>query len=202
MALFEDRSFCLVQNSGINSVAGSGIHSYYSSPEISYNNVWGNADGDYDGWAWPGEGDISVDPCFIDPGYWDDPCDTPGDLSDDVWVDGDYHLHYDSLCINAGDFCFVPDPCDVDMDGEPRIRLGRVDMGADEAGSNPADFDESGYVDLWDFDTLAAAWWSVLDTTAWDGACDISRPSDDVIDELDLVELSYQWLWEASWYSP
>ena len=54
--------------------------------------------------------------------YWD-PNGTPGNSDDDFWVDGDYHLHHNSLCINAGDPCFVPDPWEVDMDCEPRIRL-------------------------------------------------------------------------------
>ena len=191
----------VITNSIISSSpSGSGIYAIYSTPVIAYNNVYGNADGNYGGWATGGNGDISVDPCFIDPGYWDDPCNTPGDLSDDVWADGNYHLHHDSLCINAGDPCFLPDPCEVDMDGEPRVRLGRVDMGADEAGSNPADFDESGYVDLWDFDSLAGAWLSDTDTGHWKAGCDISKPADEVIDRLDFVELSREWLWEAPWY--
>ena len=86
------------------------------------------------------------------------------------------------------------------MDGDPRVRLGRVDMGADEGGSNPADFDESGYVDLWDFDTLATAWQSNLTATNWNPVCDIARPPDDVVDRLDFVELSREWLWVAPWW--
>ncbi len=46
------------------------------------------------------------------------------------------------------------------MDGEARVRLGRVDMGADEAGSNPADLDEDGRVDMADLGRLAGAWLS------------------------------------------
>ena len=41
--------------------------------------------------GWPGEGNINVDPCFAQPGYWD-PNGTPEDVNDDFWVDGDYHL--------------------------------------------------------------------------------------------------------------
>jgi predicted outer membrane repeat protein len=41
--------------------------------------------------GWPGEGNIDIDPCFVDPGYWD-PNGTPEDPNDDFWVDGDYHL--------------------------------------------------------------------------------------------------------------
>lgn len=43
-----------------------------------------------DGLIW-GEGNIDADPCFADPGYWD-PNGTPGEPSDDFWVQGDYQL--------------------------------------------------------------------------------------------------------------
>ena len=77
---------------------------------ITYNDVQG---------GWPGEGNIDTDPCFAQPGYWDQN-GTPDDLNDDFWVDGDYHLksqvgrwdanearwtkdEVTSLCIDAGD---------------------------------------------------------------------------------------------------
>jgi len=37
------------------------------------------------------EGNIDADPYFADTGYWDTN-DTPEDVNDDVWIDGDYHL--------------------------------------------------------------------------------------------------------------
>ncbi len=39
----------------------------------------------------PGEGNIRANPCFADPGYWDQN-GTPQDANDDFWVEGDYHL--------------------------------------------------------------------------------------------------------------
>lgn len=42
--------------------------------------------------GWPGEGNINVDPCFVDNGYWD---------AGGVWIDGNYHLLPDSPCINT-----------------------------------------------------------------------------------------------------
>lgn len=64
--------------------------------------------------GWPGEGNIDSEPLFV------------------AWEEGDYHLLADSACINAGDpdFAGAADP--VDMDGESRVKMGRVDMGADE----------------------------------------------------------------------
>jgi len=42
--------------------------------------------------GWPGEGNMDIDPCFVEQGYWDDPCNTPYQDWDDIWIDGDYHL--------------------------------------------------------------------------------------------------------------
>lgn len=69
--------------------------------------------------GYAGQGNIDVDPCFVDPGHWD-ANGTPDDTSDDVWVVGDYHLrsqagHWDretedwvldevtSPCLDVGD---------------------------------------------------------------------------------------------------
>jgi hypothetical protein len=38
-----------------------------------------------------GDGNIDVDPCFAEPGYWH-PNDTPLDTNDDFLINGDYHL--------------------------------------------------------------------------------------------------------------
>jgi hypothetical protein len=55
--------------------------------EVNYSNIQG---------GYAGEGNIDVDPCFVDPGYWADPEDPtrPGDPNDPnlVWITGDYHL--------------------------------------------------------------------------------------------------------------
>jgi len=102
---------------------------------MSYSNVQG---------GYPGPGNINVDPCFVDPGYWadlnnpavaarqDDPCA--------VWVAGDYHLksqggHWDrasetwardeatSLCIDAGE-------PNGPLGAEPFPNGGYVNLGA------------------------------------------------------------------------
>lgn len=74
--------------------------------------------------GYPGQGNIDVDPCFVDPGHWADANDLTKEVGPDdpgaVWVAGDYHLksqggHWDrtaetwvrddvtSACIDAGD---------------------------------------------------------------------------------------------------
>jgi hypothetical protein len=70
-----------------------------------------------------GIGNIGIDPCFVEPGYWD---------ANGVWVDGDYHLLPDCLCIDAGDPNYVAEPNETDLDGKPRVIGGRIDMGAYE----------------------------------------------------------------------
>ncbi|MHC4316895.1 MAG: right-handed parallel beta-helix repeat-containing protein, partial [Planctomycetota bacterium] len=74
--------------------------------------------------GWPGEGNIDVDPLFVEPGYWD---------VNDVWVDGDYHLLPGSACIDAGDSSAVPPSVTTDLDGNLRIRGQAVDMGVYES---------------------------------------------------------------------
>jgi len=59
------------------------------------------------------EGNIDQDPLFIDPNG------------------GNYHLRADSPCVNAGCSGFSAG-VDVDIDRQPRILDGQVDMGADE----------------------------------------------------------------------
>jgi len=94
-----------------------------STITASYSNIRG---------GWEGEGNIDADPCFAELGFWD-ANGTPEDANDDFWVEGDYHLLPGSLCIDAGDPCYVPEPNETDLDGYPRIINGRIDMGAYES---------------------------------------------------------------------
>jgi len=82
-------------------------------------------------------GNIDVDPCFVQPGCWADANDPniivePNDPNA-IWIEGDYHLYPFSLCINAGDPNYVPEPDETDLDGNPRVIAGRIDMGAYES---------------------------------------------------------------------
>lgn len=103
---------------------------------VTYSNIEG---------GWPGTGNIDADPCFVLPGYQD---------ANGMWIDGDYYLLPGSPCINAGDPNYIAEPSAgtiptvyhfnpddpgyiavssvKDLDGEPRVISGRVDMGASE----------------------------------------------------------------------
>jgi len=78
-----------------------------------------------------GPGNIDADPCFLEAGSWD-ANSTPDDANDDFWVEGDYHLLPHSVCINSGDPNYVVGLGETDIDGQPRVFDGRIDMGADE----------------------------------------------------------------------
>ena len=73
---------------------------------VSYSDL---GDGEYSGTNY----NISVDPLFVDP------------------AQADYHLQPDSPVIDRGDVSLTDLPV-MDFEGDPRIWLGGVDMGADE----------------------------------------------------------------------
>ena len=98
------------------------IDTFLAGPVVTYSNVQGN---------WAGEGNIDVDPCFADVGYWD-PNENLADPNDDFWIEGDYHLLPESACIDAGDPNYIAEPNATDLDGRPRVIGGRIDMGAYE----------------------------------------------------------------------
>lgn len=84
---------------------------------IAYSDVQG-------GWTGPDVGNIDADPLFVDV---DGPDNLVGTIDDDL------HLSPGSPCINTGDPAFVPAPGETDLDGQPRLLGGRVDMGAYES---------------------------------------------------------------------
>jgi len=61
--------------------------------------------------GYAGSNNINLNPCF---------------------VSGTCRLAHESPCINSGDPNYISGPNETDMDGELRVMLGRVDMGADE----------------------------------------------------------------------
>lgn len=67
---------------------------------------------------------IETDPGFVQRGHW---------TADGAWIDGDYHLLQGSPCIDAGCLDVLPQLGEVDLDGNPRIINGIVDMGAYES---------------------------------------------------------------------
>jgi hypothetical protein len=103
-----------------------------SAITVTYSDVQGN---------WSGMGNIDADPLLVDA---DGPDDIPGTADDDL------HLQPGSPCINTGDPSYNPGPDAQDMDGEPRVRDCRVDMGADESAYPIVDCNSNGVADTCD----------------------------------------------------
>jgi len=93
---------------------------FCDDPVVSYSCLEG-----WDG-SLAGVGNIGEYPMFADPGYWDDPCNTPGWSWDDIWVRGDYHLKSRAGRWDANDGGWVIDdvtsPC-IDA-GDPISPVG------------------------------------------------------------------------------
>jgi predicted outer membrane repeat protein len=133
-----DGSDAIIENCTITDNIANGKGGGIYSPDrmtISNSILWGNYPdqitqnyrivinySDVEG-GWSDVGNFDEDPCFVDPGYWD---------ANGLWVEGDYHLLWDSPCINAGDPDYVSGPNETDLDGRPRVIAGRIDMGAYE----------------------------------------------------------------------
>jgi hypothetical protein len=110
-----------------NNAGGSFVAERPERLNVSYSLIEG---------GWPGEGNIDVDPRFVDPDG-----ETP-----------DFRLRPDSPAINAGDPDRVLTDGERDLDGHPRVLCDRVDMGAYEFGAGDHNCDRA--IDLDDF----AAW--------------------------------------------
>jgi len=124
---------CIVRNN--RSAKNADIYAR-SRISISFTDLQGGKDAVYGSVPQWGPGNIDNDPCFTQTGYFD-PNGTPADPNDDFWVDGDYHLRNTSPCVNTGDPNYTPEPNETDLDGNPRILYGRVDMGAFEFLNHP-----------------------------------------------------------------
>jgi len=200
-----------------------------SSLKVSYTNIDGGRESvDMKGYSslnWE-LGNINIDPCFADPGYWD-PNGTPEDANDDFWVNGNYHLrsegwrwteelihdshwYYDfmtSRCIDAGnpgspladELMTVPDdPCNI-WGENIRINMGAYG-GTAEAGMPPYD-------------------WALLSDLTNDGTVNFDdfagqandwlkieskQPGDlnrnGTVDTGDLGLLTEDWLGQTSWF--
>lgn len=109
---------------------GGGVHNRHI---VTLSNcvLWANSD--ETGTAEPAQlhGVPSVDFCCVQG--WTGDLGGVGNMGANPLFGRDgMHLRTRSPCRNAGDPSFVPDTGETDIDGQPRVLDGRVDMGADE----------------------------------------------------------------------
>jgi predicted outer membrane repeat protein len=177
-----------------------------------------------------GVGNIDIDPCFVEPGYWADANDPnivvePNDPNS-IWVDGDYHLKSEgwrwdtqrkvwkwddvtSRCIDAGnpgsplgeELLSVPYDPNNEWGENLRINMGAFG-GTAEASMPPYD-------------------WALLADLTNDGIVDCvdlghwaenwlisssELPGDldrnGIVDTLDFALLGRDWFEETSWHEP
>jgi hypothetical protein len=101
----------IVINCIIRGNTPSRMSDYYSAGlVVRYSNIEG---------GFPGAGNIDADPVFVDSNG------------------GDFHISAGSPCIDAGDPDHSPYEGKIDIDGDPRISKGRIDIGADEFCDGP-----------------------------------------------------------------
>jgi predicted outer membrane repeat protein len=178
--------------------------------------------------GWPGLGNIHLDPCFVEPGYWADGPDpsitaNPNDPNA-VWVNGDYHLksegwrwdalrgrwHYDrvtSRCIDAGSpgWLLLDEP--QNLPDDPNNEWGqnlRVNMGA-YGRTNKASMPPYGWTILSDMtdDGIAdlvdfAHLAAIFTEQASQLHADLDRDGD--VDYHDLRLLAEDWLKMTDWH--
>jgi hypothetical protein len=124
----------------ITDASGAGI--FGSIDQVINTIIWGNtANGlpdtissifvtvsysDIEG-GWSGAGNISSDPQFVMPGYWNN--NGTASIGDDYWVPGDFHLKAASPCLDNGTSSGAPS---IDIEKTPRPQGVGFDMGAYE----------------------------------------------------------------------
>jgi len=114
-----------------SSILWDGVDAVYNGDRSLLEIVYSDVEG-----GWPGAGNIGADPAFVQMGYWDHGASSK-DPDDDIWFEGDYHLLWNSPCIDRGVPNPFPDADAVDLDGHPRLSGAAVDMGVYELCNAP-----------------------------------------------------------------
>jgi hypothetical protein len=121
-------------------------------------------------------------------------------------VVGNYHLAWNSPCVDTGDSDEYTD--EKDIDGDDRVYEGTlVDRGADEVTctdtSHPNDWNSDGVINMDEFAVFSHAWLSQGggNDPNWNPACNLDNTgnSADVIDLADFKIFCENWLWMACW---
>jgi hypothetical protein len=116
-------------------------------------------------------------------------------------VVGNYHLVWDSLCVDEGDSDSYTN--ELDIDGDSRVYGDKVEIGADEVTctdtSNPNDWNADGVVDLYEFKQFSDAWLTISTDLNYNAACDLDTDLDVDLTDLMIFLEDTPWLWIACW---
>jgi hypothetical protein len=145
---------CILWDNDANDGPEIVVDGFGSIATISYSDVQGGQSAVYvdpcSTLNWGG-GNIDIDPCFTEPGYWH-PNDTPLNANDDFWVRGDYHLKSEAGRWEWSKYI------GLDPTGDGFIDLSDfaafTNSWQTKGGFIPADLDRSGFVDLSDLKLL------------------------------------------------
>jgi len=110
----------------------------------------------------------------------------------------DLHLAGSSQCKDTG-APYGNYDSETDIDGEARVKYGRVDIGADEYYWSPADFSGDGIVNFTDYAMLAWHWHETDANGGYDDVFDLV--DNNAIDFGDIVAFCDEWLWEGGFLS-
>ncbi len=151
--------------------------------DVSYCNVQG---------GYPGEGNIDVDPCFVDPGYWADPCDPTKEAGPDdpnaVWIAGDYHLKSQGGHWDRATETWIRD--------EATSRC--IDAGDPNAPVGTEPFPNGGFVNLGAYGGTAEASKSYFGEPVCESQMGGDINGDCIVDQADLDILQLHWLMEGT----
>ncbi|MHC4131097.1 MAG: glycosyl hydrolase family 18 protein [Planctomycetota bacterium] len=100
----------------------------------------------------------------------------------------------DSNDNNWNPICDISKPKDNIIDQNDLAVFSGYWQGCPYAADSRPDFDGDDYVDFNDFSILSLAWQSDPNESNWNPLCDISIPSDEIIDQRDLAVLCENWL--------
>jgi hypothetical protein len=164
---------------------------HVNDSEITFSDIQGGLDSievvPY-GSALPGEysNNLNTNPRFVSP--------SAGAGADYNGLGADWHLQPNSPCINAGDPNYITGAFEVDIDGNPRILGGRIDVGADEFNyAELSDLNNDGAVNFKDFDLFAHYWVDyICSEPDWCQRSDLNRTSR--VDSMDLLIFTECWL--------
>jgi hypothetical protein len=133
--------------------------------------------------GWPGN--VAVDPCFAEPGRWQDPCSTPMNPADDVYIGGDHHLQSQAGRWHASSASWVLD----------QVTSACIDSGDPMSPIGREPFPNGGIVNLGAYGGTSEASKAYFSRPPCETIMAGDINGDCRVDFADLALMSRHWLW-------